>query len=189
MTLNIFKPSVTPRSRRRLSLTLFMLSILPVAFLVCDPATAAHVTIRQVVLSTDKVPGGSAPFGDLRPPSINAHGAIAFEDGVGSAIYTTAHGREVGRLMRAVGAGDVPPGILGNFGSVAEPSLNDDGSFAFRGFGPDSSDRGIYLFLARGKLKLVADASTLRPATQETFSSGGARCSFGERWRSHSFQS
>jgi hypothetical protein len=155
------------------TMKLFMLSILPVAFLACDPAAAENVTIHQVVLSTDIVPGGVAPFDDLGAPSINAQGAIAFGASVGSAIYTTARGRAVGQLIRAVGAGDVPPGVLGSFGGVDEPSLNDDGSFAFRGFGPDSSDRGIYLFLARGKLKLVADASTLRPGTQETFSSGG----------------
>lgn len=173
MKLNIFKPSVTLTSRGRLSLILFILSILPVAFLVCDPAAAENVTIQQVVLSTDTVPMGGTTFGDLRAPSINAHGAIAFNDGFGSAIYTTARGSEVGRLIRAVGAGDVPPGILGSFGGIAEPSLNDDGSFAFRGFGLDSSNRGIYLFLAPGELKLVADASTVRPGTHETFSPGG----------------
>lgn len=174
MKLNIFKSSVTLTSRRRSSVILLMLSILPAAFLVCDPAAAENVAIQQVVLSTDKVPmGGGTTFGDLRAPSINAHGAIAFNDGFGSAIYTTAHDNNVGRLIKAVGAGDVPPGILGSFGGVAEPSLNDDGSFAFRGFGLDSSDRGIYLFLTRKKLELIADASTVRPGTQETFSSGG----------------
>ena len=116
MKLNIFKPSVTLTSRGRLSLILFILSILPVAFLVCDTAAAENVTIQQVILSTDEVPGGGATFGELRPPSINTHGAIAFEDGSGSAIYTTAHGSGVGQLIRAVGAGDVPPGILGVLG-------------------------------------------------------------------------
>jgi hypothetical protein len=81
------------------------------------------------LLSTDEVSDGGAMFSDLRPPSINANGAIAFEDGFGSAIYTTAQGRTAGTLIRAVRAGDVPPGILGSFGAVAEPSLNDDGSF------------------------------------------------------------
>ena len=119
MNLNIFKPSVTLASRRSLSLTLiYALNILLVTFLVCDPAAAENVTIQQVVLSTDEVPGGGATFGFLGAPSINAGGAIAFGDSFGSAIYTTAHGRAVGQLIKAVGAGDVPPGILGSFGGV-----------------------------------------------------------------------
>src|SRR5215831_7239643 len=113
MKLNVFNPSVILRSSRRLSLTLFMLSIVPVASLVCAPATAQPVTIEPVVLSTDVVPGGGATFGGLGAPSINAHGAIAFPacgDGSACVIYTTAHGSVVGPLMRAVGPGDVPPG-------------------------------------------------------------------------------
>ena len=61
MKLNILKPSITLRSRRRLRLTISMLSILPVAFLACDLATAENVTIRQVVLCTDESPVGAPP--------------------------------------------------------------------------------------------------------------------------------
>src|SRR5215831_19187942 len=107
MKLNVFKPSVILRSSRRLRLTLFMLSIVPVASLVCAPATAQPVTIEPVVLNSDLVPGSGATFeeiGGVNAPSINAHGAIAFGDARGNNIFTTADGRRVGPLMRAVGA-------------------------------------------------------------------------------------
>jgi hypothetical protein len=60
-----------------------------------DPSVAQNVTIRQVVLNTDEVPGGGATFNDLRPPRINANGAIVFEDGFRTAIYTIPRGRAV----------------------------------------------------------------------------------------------
>lgn len=121
--------------------------------------------IEQIVLSTDQAPGSNTVFGDLRAPSINAHRAIAFSDGFGFAIYTTADGATVGPLVRAVGSGDVPPGVVGTFGLVSEPSLNADGVFVFRGFGVEISDRGIYLRLASGDLELVADGSTVPPGS------------------------
>ena len=60
-----------------------------------DPSVAQNVTIRQVVPNTDEVPGGGATFNDLRPPRINANAAIVFQDGFGTAVYTTPRGRAV----------------------------------------------------------------------------------------------
>jgi hypothetical protein len=128
-----------------------------------DAQTSA---IEQVVLSRDI---GT----NMGPPSINASGAIAFNDGVGR-IQTNAEDSGKGTLRPVVGPGDVPPGILGPFVFVAEPSLNDDGSLAFRGFATDISKRGIYLYLPTGGIKLVADASTRRPGTDETFVDQGS---------------
>jgi hypothetical protein len=125
--------------------------------------------IEQVVLSTDQAPGSNTVFRDLQAPSINAHRAIAFSDGLAFAIYTTADGATVGPLVRAVGSGDVPPGVMGTFGFVSEPSLNADGVFVFRGFGVESTDRGIYLRLASGDLELVADRSTVPPGSSLPF--------------------
>jgi hypothetical protein len=65
------------------------------------------------------------------------------------------------------------PVSLGVLGLLPSPLSTMTVHLRSGGFGPDSSDRGIYLFTACGTLKLVADASTLRPGTQETFSSGG----------------
>ncbi|MBK8211463.1 MAG: hypothetical protein IPK78_17460 [Rhodospirillales bacterium] len=122
------------------------------------------------MLSTDAVPGGGgATFGNLGVPSINAQGCLAFNAGNATAIYSTGRGRACGPLARAVGAGDQPPGVLGPLFEVDGPSLNDDGSIAFRGFASDTSVRGLYLFLGQGRLRRIADAATRRPGTSETF--------------------
>ena len=144
-------------------------SVLVLGTVVPLSAEPPSYAIEQIVLNTDPAPGTGGTFQLLGAPSINAHDAIAFNDGFGFGIFTTADGRGVGPLVRAVGRGDVPPGILGPFGGVAEPSLNDDGTFAFRGFGTDSWDRGIYLRLGSGGLRLVADASIVPPGSSEPF--------------------
>lgn len=122
-----------------------------------------QVTINAVTTTTFFVGG----------PSVNAHGAVAFEDGFGSAIYSNAHGAGVGPFFTPVREGDVVPGALGVLGSAGDSSLNDDGSLVFRGFGVDSAIRGIYLYLSSGAIKLVADGSTRRPGSHETFTSDG----------------
>src|SRR4051794_2427675 len=80
--------------------------------LLCSPAAAKSV-VSQVVLSTDPAPGAGVAFGGLSAPSLNAQGCIAFVGGPTSTLYSNAHGQVCGTLARAVGAGDVPPGVLG----------------------------------------------------------------------------
>jgi len=133
---------------------------------------SSNYVARQVVLSTDQVPGGGATFGSLNAPSFNAQGAIAWSDANATAIYTNADGTRLGPLRRALGAGDLAPGVLGPFAQFDGVSLTDDGSIAFRGFGPyvdGEDDRGVYLLLPSGQIKLVADASTMRPGKQDHF--------------------
>jgi hypothetical protein len=147
-------------------------------------AAAPEVTIQEVLISEQLLPG----------PSVNAHGSITFGTFLADAIYTTAHGSDVGELTVAVSAGDVPPGMLGSFSYVGDPTLNDDGSIVFRGegsLGIDSDiypDRGIYLYVPPNKIMVVADGDTLRPENGETFaaygfsspiSSGGRYLAFG----------
>jgi len=126
-----------------------------------------------VVLGTDQVPGGGATFGGLGAPSFNVQGAIAWGDPSGTAIYTNAEGTKIGALRRAMNAGDIAPGVLGPFAQFDGISLTDDGSIAFRGLGPylddGEQDRGVYVLLPSGQIRLVADASTLRPGRQDHF--------------------
>ena len=74
---------------------------------------------HQSALSTDPAPGmEGATFGDLRPTSINANGATAFNDGHGTAIFTTADGGEVEFLL--IDEDTIDNGI----GSIQDISFN-----------------------------------------------------------------
>ena len=150
----------------------------------------ADFTIEQMVLNTDQIPGGGGTFGFMEAPRINSHGAIAFSGPLFSeAIYTNADGPRVGSLRRAVGAGEIPPGIVVRFSAVGQPSLIDDGSIAFRGFGPDTNDTGIYVLLPDGNLKLVVDASIRRPGGPGTFTTFGSGIPVASKRWQRGFQS
>jgi hypothetical protein len=169
-----------PRSKKRqLLLSVLLTCLFGLGVLVVHSGvrpgsgTPSAYSIYQIVLTTDDLPGGGGTFGGLRPPSVNANGAVAFTDNLGLAIYTTADSGSIGPVARAVGQGDSAPGALGTFGSVDGPSLNDDGSFAFRGFGPSPADRGIYFRRPTGDITRLADSSTSWPGTAETFTPSG----------------
>ena len=160
---------------RTIVFTAALIGLLLIISPIVHAAQSSDYVIKQSVLSTDSDPSGDGSiFGTLGYPSINANGAITFSaydytSTRDSAIYSTANGVAVGPLARIVGRGDIAPGILGEFGNFDGVSLNDNGSFAFRGLGTDSSNRGIYFYSVTGKIELIADAKTQRPNHNDTF--------------------
>ena len=155
-------------STRTTVFTAALIGLLLVISPIVHAAQSSDYVIKQSVLSTDSTPGSTSTFGTFGYPSINANGAIAFSAYnyspiLDSAIYSTANGVAVGPLARIVGLGDTAPGVLGVFRIFEDVSLNDNGSFAFRGSGIVSVNRGIYFSPPASEIELITDASTQRP--------------------------
>ena len=114
-------------------------------------------TPASVATTLQTAPGTNALFGSFSVPVLNNTGSSAFVESNGSimAIYT-AFGNTLTTVATTL---QTAPEIGGNFTFFFDPSINDNGNIAFRGF--SGSGKGIF---ARVGGVLTAIASTARSA-------------------------